>query len=60
MQLKLGRSSINYFVSVGRGGGSPKDDLLYRPYLISKDNKREEGQKFSIHIETTWFMDDGP
>jgi hypothetical protein len=27
-------SSINYVVSVG--GGSPKDDLLHRPYLIKK------------------------
>ena len=41
--------SINYVVSVGKGGGggrggSPKDDLLHRPYLI----KRGGGQKLPI------------
>ena len=29
--------SINYVVSVGGKGSSPKDDLLHRPYLIKKD-----------------------
>ena len=29
--------SINYVVSVGGGGGSEKDDLLHRPYLIKND-----------------------
>ena len=32
--------SINYVVSVG-GGGSPKDDLLHRPYLTKKTTRGE-------------------
>ena len=36
-------SSINYVVSVGGEGGSPKDDLLHRPYLIKKTTRSWEG-----------------
>ena len=32
-------SSISYVVSVGGEGGSPKDDLLSRPYLIKKTTR---------------------
>ena len=41
--------SINYVVSVGLG--SPKDDLLQRPYLI-KDDKGGRGSKIA-DFETT-------
>ena len=34
------RPSINYVVSVGGRGGSHKDDLLNRPYLIKKTTRR--------------------
>ena len=36
--------SINYVTSVGEGG-SPKDDLLNRTYLIKKDDKMGKGVK---------------
>ena len=39
--------SINYVVSVGGKGGSPKDNLLHRPYLI-KRRQEGEGQKLPI------------
>ena len=41
-------SSINYVVSVGGEGGSPKDDLLHRPYLIKKTTRGGGGQKSPI------------
>ena len=45
--LYKGRS-INYVVLVGREGGSPKDDLLHRPYLIKKMTRGGGGQKVMI------------
>ena len=39
--------SINYVISVG-GRGSPKDDLLHRPYFYKKDDKGGGGQKLPI------------
>ena len=35
----LREPSINYVVSVGGRGVSPKDDLLSRPYLIKKTTR---------------------
>ena len=39
--------SINYVVSV-KGGGSPKDDLLNRPYLIKKTTRGGGGKTLPI------------
>ena len=43
--------SMNYVFSVGGKGGSPKDDLLHRPYLIKKTT-RGRGSKIA-DFETT-------
>ena len=45
--------SINYVVSVG---GSPKDDLLNRPYIIKQTTRRGGGAEIT-DFETTQFMD---
>ena len=37
--------SINYVVSVGGQGRSPKDDLLHSPILNKKDEKGGGGKK---------------
>ena len=47
MEFMLEGSFINYVVSVGEGG-SPKDDLLNRPYLIKKTTMGGGGQKSPI------------
>ena len=44
--------SINYVVSVGGEGGSPKDDLVNRPYLIKKTKSVGGGSKI-VDFETT-------
>ena len=51
MEFMLEGSFINYVVSVGEGG-SPKDDLLNRPYLIKKTTSGGRGSKIA-DFETT-------
>ena len=46
-------SSINYVALVGGGGGSPEEDLLYRPYIM-KSTTRWGGRESNIlNFETT-------
>ena len=37
-------------------GGSPKDDLLHRPYIIKKTTRRRRSK--IADFDTTYFMDD--
>ena len=45
-------------MSFQQGGGSPKDDLLHRPYFIKKRQQRGGGGSKIVDFEKTLVLED--